>query len=230
MKQISKKSSAIFALFSLFFLIFANTPAHAEKGYRYWGYFQAAPGANTWTAAMTGPTVTLKDGAVEGWTFTASSNDIPATAPMADPNFAELCGSTPAVSGKIRVGIVVDFGTGDIAPTGETPNEVLTDCVTVPEKSNGLKVLESVLSVRADKSGLICGLGGYPATECGVEIDMPAPITASTPSTATPDADKSDAKKSVENDDGFEFSGIAAVVLAIALAISIFFVIRKRKQ
>ena len=28
----------------------------ASKGYRYWGYFQAAPGATTWTAAMTGPT------------------------------------------------------------------------------------------------------------------------------------------------------------------------------
>jgi len=228
MKQISKKSSAIFALFSLFFLIFANTPAHAEKGYRYWGYFQAAPGANTWTAAMTGPTVTLKDGAVEGWTFTASSNDIPATTPMADPDFAELCGSTPAVSGKIRVGIVVDFGTGDIAPTGETPKEVLIDCVTVPEKSTGLKVLESVLSVRADKSGLICGLAGYPATECGVEIDMPTPVIATADES---DADESDdGKKSVESDDGFEFSEIAAVVLAIALAISIFFVIRKRKQ
>ena len=29
--------------------------AHAaETGWRYWGYFQAAPGANKWTAAMTG--------------------------------------------------------------------------------------------------------------------------------------------------------------------------------
>jgi hypothetical protein len=25
----------------------------AEKGWRYWGYYQAAPGATKWTAAMT---------------------------------------------------------------------------------------------------------------------------------------------------------------------------------
>lgn len=220
MQYVSKKSATIFALFSVFFIIFVNAPAHADKGYRYWGYFQAAPGETKWTAAMTGPTVLLKDGAVEGWTFTASSNDIPATAPMADPDFAAICGNTSAVAGKIRVGIVVDFGSAEIAPAGETPKEVLTDCVTVPEKSIGLKVLESVLAVRADKSGLICGLAGYPATECGVEIDMPTPVIAT--------AD--DGKKSVESEEGFEFSEIAALVIAIALAISIFFVIRKRKQ
>ena len=40
--------------------------SHAEsKGWRYWGYFQAAPGASTWKAAMTGPTVDIEDGAVE---------------------------------------------------------------------------------------------------------------------------------------------------------------------
>ncbi|NDE96323.1 MAG: LPXTG cell wall anchor domain-containing protein, partial [Actinobacteria bacterium] len=32
--------------------------------------------------------------------------------------------------------------------------------------------LEAVLDVRAADSGLICGIAGYPAQECGAEIDM----------------------------------------------------------
>ena len=32
------------------------TPANAaEKGWRYWGYFQAAPGTSDWSYATTGP-------------------------------------------------------------------------------------------------------------------------------------------------------------------------------
>ena len=53
----------------------------AEKGWRYWGYYQAVPGSTKWTAAMTGPTVDIEDGAVEGWSFVFSSDDIPSTPP-----------------------------------------------------------------------------------------------------------------------------------------------------
>jgi MYXO-CTERM domain-containing protein len=156
----------------LIFLSLTTTPAHAETGYRYWGYFQATSGATSWTPAMTGPSVEVKDGDVEGWTFTASAADIPATSPMMDPDFAELCGETSEVSGKVRVGLVVDFGVGEIAPEGETPREFFSDCVVVPQGSVGLDVLEAVLDVRAADSGLICGIAGYPAQECGAEIDM----------------------------------------------------------
>ncbi|NDB50205.1 MAG: hypothetical protein EB030_04185 [Actinobacteria bacterium] len=121
---------------------------------------------------MTGPSIEVKDGDVEGWTFTASAADIPATSPMMDPDFAELCGQTSEVSGKVRVGLVVDFGVGEIAPAGETPREFFSDCVVVPQGSVGLDVLEAVLDVRAADSGLICGIAGYPAQECGAEIDM----------------------------------------------------------
>ena len=81
----------------------------ADTGWRYWGYFQAAPGATTWTAAMTGPTVDIKDGAVEGWSFVFSNDDIPSVAPSVKPNFTTICGNTKAVPGKKRIGLVVDF-------------------------------------------------------------------------------------------------------------------------
>ena len=174
------------------------TAAQADQGYRYWGYFQAAPGATTWTAAMTGPSTKLQDGAVEGWSFTASSNDIPATTPMMDPSFAELCANTSQVAGKIRVGLVVDFGPGEIAPAGETPKEFFSDCIVVPEGAIGHDVLKAALPIRADKSGLICGIGGYPATECGAPIELPvaksdasqAPLVAPAPNTSSNNSQK----------------------------------------
>lgn len=164
--------SLVLSILTLLYLSLLPTAAQAETGYRYWGYFQASSGATTWTAAMTGPSVEVKDGDVEGWTFTASGTDIPATAPMMDPDFAALCGEVSQVAGKVRVGLVVDFGVAQIAPAGETPREFFSDCVVVPEGSVGLDVLEAVLDVRAADSGLICSIAGYPAEECGAEIDM----------------------------------------------------------
>ncbi|MFM8503128.1 MAG: SCO2322 family protein [Actinomycetota bacterium] len=161
-----------FFLVTVLFTLVQIPSANAETGYRYWGYFQAPAGASSWTAAMTGPSVEVRDGDVEGWTFTASSNDIPATPPMMDPDFAELCGEVSEVAGKVRVGLVVDFGAGQIAPSGETPREFFRDCVVVDQGSVGLDVLNAVLDVRAADSGLICGIAGYPAQECGAEIDM----------------------------------------------------------
>ncbi len=232
---LKKKSVSLISVLT-FLTLSLITPqsAQADKGYRYWGYFQAAAGASAWTAAMTGPTTTLKDGDVEGWTFTASSNDIPATEPMAAPDFASLCDGTSEVAGKIRVGIVVDFGTAEIAPTGETPKEVITDCAIVPAKSNGLAVLQSVTKVRADKSGLICGIGGYPATECGTEIDMPVanaePLIATNKNGEPGEGTSNEESKDRELGGNIDKSEILSIVLAIALAFSIFIIIRKRKK
>lgn len=166
---------------SIALLILATPLASADTGYRYWGYFQAQSGATSWTAAMTGPTIEVKDGDVEGWAFVASSNDIPATPPMMDPDFAALCGEVSEVAGKVRVGLVVDFGAGEIAPEGDTPNEFFSDCVLVPEGSIGLDVLNAALDVRADDSGLICGIAGYPSAECGAEIDMSVLTSSESP-------------------------------------------------
>lgn len=172
--NILKTYPKFIALSVLILSLLAPIPSHGAKGYRYWGYFQATAGASAWSAAMTGPSVEVKDGDVEGWIFVFSSNDIPAVTPMMDPDFATLCGETPETSGKIRVGLVVDFGAGNIAPDGEIPNEFFSDCVVVDKGSLGLDVLEAALDVRAGDSGLICGIAGYPASECGAEIDEPA--------------------------------------------------------
>lgn len=148
----------------------------AEKGWRYWGYYQAAPGATKWTAAMTGPTVDIEDGAVEGWSFVFSSDDIPSTSPSVKPNFAAICGKTKADKDTKRIALVVDFGSKAYAPKGEKIPKTIATCVRTAKTSQGIDVLGMALKVRANKSGLICGLNGYPAKECGLEITTPAAL------------------------------------------------------
>jgi len=148
----------------------------ADKGWRYWGYYQAAPGSTKWTAAMTGPTVDIEDGAVEGWSFVFSSDDIPSTPPLTKPNFAAICGKTKADKDTKRIALVVDFGSKAYAPKGEKVPKAITTCVRTAKTSQGIDVLGMALKVRAAKSGLICGLNGYPAKECGLEIATPASL------------------------------------------------------
>lgn len=174
----SNKTIPVFLLLIISIAQFVPVaPANAaDKGWRYWGYYQAAPGATKWTAAMTGPTVDIEDGAVEGWSFVFSSDDIPSTPPMAKPNFAAICGKTKADKDTKRIALVVDFGAKAYAPKGEKVQKSITTCVRTAKTSQGIDVLGMALKVRAAKSGLICGLNGYPAKECGVEIPTPASL------------------------------------------------------
>ena len=69
------KVKVLLLAFTLLFSSLCVLPSAqaASKGWRYWGYFQAAPGKNMWTAAMTGPSVDVVDGSVDGWSFVFSS-------------------------------------------------------------------------------------------------------------------------------------------------------------
>ncbi len=148
----------------------------ATKGYRYWGYFQASPGATQWTAAMTGPTVDIKDGAVEGWSFVFSSDDIPSVEPSVKPDFEKICAGTKAIKGKKRIALVIDYGNKAYAPAGERPRPTLVRCIRTAKSSQGIDVLGQAVKVRAEASGLICGFNNYPKKECGVEIETPAAL------------------------------------------------------
>lgn len=153
-------------------------PSHATtKGYRYWGYFQAAPGASTWTMAMTGPTTNVKDGSVEGWVHTFSNDTIDAYSPRLAPDFNQLCKKIKATADKKRVGVIVDFGIAAIRPRGESiPSRIVT-CVQVDLKATGAEVLAAATKIRASSSGFICGINGYPAKECSAEIPTPRSLT-----------------------------------------------------
>ena len=169
-------------ILSALVLIGAMTPANAatpttpngEKGWRYWGYFQAAPGSNTWSYAETGPAgSTPKDGTVEGWRFSFSSNTVDTGSPALKPNFKATCSGVAAQSGMVRVAVVVDFGLRAIAPKGESVQPTIRQCVSVKTGSTGLDILNKVVPVRTSSSGFVCGLNNFPAKECSTEIATP---------------------------------------------------------
>ena len=151
----------------------AVTPK-GEKGWRYWGYFQAAPGANSWSYAQAGPAATIaKDGAVEGWRFSFSSDTVDTGAPVLRPNFKATCAGVKIQSGFARVAVVVDFGPRAISPKGESVQQTIRQCAVVKNGSNGFEILKQVVPVRTDASGFVCGLNNYPAKECSTEILTP---------------------------------------------------------
>ncbi len=153
---------------------FTPASAAAQKGWRYWGYFQAAPGSNAWNYALTGPAgSTPKDGSVEGWKYSFSSDTVDTGNPTLKPNFKAICAGTPAQSGLIRVAVVVDFGLRAIAPKGENVQPTIRKCVSVKPGTNGLEILAKATAVRTSAEGFVCGLANYPAKECSTEITTP---------------------------------------------------------
>ncbi len=170
----------------------APTAAAAGPQYRFWTDWNGA-GAG-WSYAATGPAATHPaDGAVEGWRYEVAA-DGAARAPRAAPSFTQLCSTTRALPGRVRVGVVLDYGTtGDTRP-GQQPPPARGACARVPAGSDGVAVLAAVATIRFRADGLICAFDSYPSTGCVdlVGAAAPSPPPASdTPappsrSTATP--------------------------------------------
>lgn len=158
--------------------------AQASTAYRYWAFYVAQ--GSSWIYSSRGPVAEHPaDGEVQGWRFAVQVDKNGELTPRVTPNFKQLCGSTPAVSGKLRVGIVLDFGTAADAPANEKPPaQIVTGCVQVDAGSSGADVLQGAVGasqLRIGNTGLLCGIDGYPKTEC-------APAVAISRTTATPTA------------------------------------------
>jgi hypothetical protein len=94
-------------------------------------------------------------------------------APSRKPDFAAICRSVKADKDLKRIALVVDFGRSAYAPKGEKVQRSFTKCVQIAKSAQGIDVLGKAVTVRGAASGLICGINGYPAKECGVEIPTP---------------------------------------------------------
>jgi hypothetical protein len=68
---------------------------------------------------------------------------------------------------------MVDFGSSVLRPKGESTPRLIQKCVVADKSALGIEVLGQAVKVRAEGSGFICGLNGYPAKECGVEMKTP---------------------------------------------------------
>jgi hypothetical protein len=102
-----------------------------------------------------------------------SSDDVPSLSPKVKPDFAKICAGVKSDKDTKRIALVIEYGSKAWAPKGESPKKTITTCVRTAKTSQGIDVLGQVTKIRAASSGLICGLGGYPAKECGVEIPTP---------------------------------------------------------
>ena len=169
------------------------TPARAATVDRYWAYYLGH--GSTWQYSTRGPATEYPvDGEVQGWRFAVQVDGGNALQPGAAPSFSKLCASMPPKVGDIRVGIVLDFGAAADAPAHEhPPASVVPGCMSVPIGSTGADVLQAAVSVRIGTGadvGLVCGIDGYPATECAVTVatrPTPPPTPRRTPlSTPSP--------------------------------------------
>lgn len=158
--------------------------ARAQTSYRYWSYWV---GGDAWTYSTRGPGFrTPPDAGVEGYRFVVSPKDGSQASPPSLPGtYDQLCPGQPgAAAGQKRVAVVLDYGPAGIAPVGETTAATSVQCVVVDQAATGLQVLQKVAQLRFNSSGLICGIQGFPATECPGQTTR----TASASATATPSA------------------------------------------
>lgn len=153
------------------------------------------------------------DGAVDGWRF-GIGTDTNTPEPRTKPNFAELCGELEPAEGITRVAVVIDFGDPAQAPTGETPPSSRVECVSMPTGGSSADALAMAADVRGN-GGFVCGVDGFPASECGVEVPDPTSETGSTPIETTAEA-VIDAAEGIE--EGGNTLVYAAIVLIVVIA------------
>lgn len=213
-------------------------PAHAAA-FRYWGFYQLTNGA--WAFAQKGSDQTVpKDGSVDGWRF-AVADEASTRFPRAVLTFDQVCGTTAAEAGKKRVGVVVDFGRPADSAGNATPPEPKAVCAVVATDATSTAVLAAAGEVRSEK-GLVCGVAGYPAKECGAPVknvtpeakaaDQPVTIAApaATPAAApSPGATDVAGTPLTASDSG---SNVAAYVIAVLvlLALAAYLVVRSRSR
>ncbi|WP_280870925.1 SCO2322 family protein [Streptomyces sp. MJP52] len=156
-------------------------------GYRYWSYWELD--GRQWVYATQGPaSLRPEDGAVQGFRFSVSENSADAATPRATEPFAEICGGTPKRDGRKRIALVVDFGTVQDAPEGETPPKARAFCASVAEDASAADALAAVAApLRYDSSALLCAVEGYPRTGCGEQVSVPDPSGGSSGGDASGD-------------------------------------------
>ncbi|MEU6392130.1 SCO2322 family protein [Streptomyces sp. NPDC046939] len=150
-------------------LALTAVPAQAA-GYRYWSFWERGDGA--WTYASMGPSGTRpSDGDVQGFRFSVSADSKDATQPRGTTDFTTICAGTEPKADTKRVALVIDFGTGQDAPGGETPPKARTACAQVGADATTADALASVAKpLRYDSNALLCAISGYPHSGCGEQV------------------------------------------------------------
>lgn len=174
-------------MLGLLVALLAMTAAPAQAaGYRYWSFWERDGG--TWTYASMGPSGTRpSDGDVQGFRFAVSADSKDATRPRGTADFATICADTRTRADTKRIALVIDFGTAQDAPGGETPPTARTACAQVDEDATSADALASVAKpLRYDSNALLCAISGYPRSGCGEQVTGPDFSAAPSTSPAKP--------------------------------------------
>lgn len=193
-------------------------PANADS-FRFWGFYQSTDDAWAFAPVGAGEAVPAH-GSVDGWRF-AVSDEASTRYPRAEIEFHEVCDSDGAEAGQKQVAVVVDFGTAEDAPDGSEPPASFADCATVPVDATSLDALAAVTEARVE-GGLVCGVGGFPASGCGDPVAGAAPIDDGTSIELTlPTSDEPTSEttttESAADDDSNTGSMIALAVGIVAI-------------
>jgi hypothetical protein len=154
--------------------LIAAPVARAESGYRYWTFWVSD--GNDWRFATEGPATTrTNEGDVFGWRFaiTTATATMDAQPSISAPDaFAEACTDVSAPQGEHRLAIVIDYGSADQAPDGEAPPANRIECVIAADGSTAAQSLSAIADLRVDQ-GFVCGVDGYPVSECAPVVELP---------------------------------------------------------
>lgn len=145
--------------------------ALAATGYTYWGFYVWNASAHSWDYMKVGAndTKTLpKDGDVYGFRWALVVKD--PRLPRANGDFSAICANVKPAAGHKRIAFVLDYGAASDAPPGDTPPAPQGVCADVSDGFTVQQALESVTQLRTGKTGIICGIGGYPSSGCGGQV------------------------------------------------------------
>ncbi|MCX5201527.1 SCO2322 family protein [Streptomyces sp. NBC_00237] len=188
--------------------------ADGSTGYRYWSFWERDDANAKWVYATQGAATTHPaDGTVQGFRFAVSKDSQDAAKPRGAADFAAACASTPAKEGSKRIALVLDFGTPDDAPEGETPPAPRTVCAQVGEDATTAEALAGVARpLRYNNAALLCAIGGYPKVGCAEQVSGSGAGTK-TPAPAATDSVSTDEEHGSGPSAGLIVGAVAVLLL-----------------
>jgi len=164
---IQKVSIALGATLVFYMSVAGNANA-AE--YRYWNFWTQE--GDSWVFSPVGSASTNPpEGSAQAWRFDASSPTDAGAPPADSPTtvFELACGEVMPIVGTKRVAIVIDAGDPALSPDGEVPPSPTAYCAIGKLDAHGYDLLKTVVELRTD-NGFICGISGYPVSECATPV------------------------------------------------------------
>ena len=149
----------------------------AQTAYRYWSFWIWDEEQGDWEYSGLGPgSLRPHDGDLLGFRFSVSAEAGDSVPPRGSASFAEICGTGEGAGDAApdegeRVAFVLDFGTAQDAPAGQTPPAERTACAPLDGGATAAEALAEVAApLRYDSHALLCAIAGYPAEGCGEPV------------------------------------------------------------